>query len=85
MRLPFSDISDGMHEPSFGLGDMLKTVCISFFRVCFTGRNVYPDPNPNRNPNPTPSMEDSTERSVSVVAEVSERQGEDHFSLTKMR
>ena len=32
-------------------------------------------------PNPKPSMGDSTEHSVSVVALVSERQGENHSSL----
>ena len=32
-------------------------------------------------PDPKPSMGDSTEQSVSVVAVVSEHQGENHFSL----
>ena len=32
-------------------------------------------------PEPKPSMGDSTEHSVSVIAVVSERQGENHFSF----
>ena len=38
---------------------------------------------PNPYPNPYPKMGDSTQHSVSVVAVVSERQGENHFSLNQ--
>ena len=40
-----------------------------------------PKLDPNLNPNLNPKMGDSTVQSVSVVVVVSERQGENHFSL----
>ena len=44
--------------------------------------NPNPQPNPNPNPNPDPDPNHNL-HSVSVVAVVSERQGENHFSLNQ--